>query len=216
MSQCKATTNLGNPCKVSAKNGEELCTFHKKVLERKPKETVPVFVETKIEIQNNLENEVISLNIFEGFPKSTRLTIHEQRDRNGELYWIGTVLEIPMFNRDGNIKFYFRVSLEDVDKIREYKFDTSDSEYIHCYSRDNKISKRLGEVIVGDRKEGFVIDHKDRDVHNYTRLNLEMITISENSRNRPKKDTISKHKGITYVKQKRLWLMAISIDNVRI
>lgn len=70
---------------------------------------------------------------------------------------------------------------------------------------------RMHRLIAG--KNGFDVDHRDRDGLNNRRKNLRACTRSQNLMNQLKrKACLSIYKGVTFVKEKKLWRASIDIN----
>lgn len=97
--------------------------------------------------------------------------------------------------------------LIDPEDLTEHAFKTA-----HVIKRDNIVhvsfgSKGIGlhRLILGD-KEGFIIDHENRNSLDNRRLNLRHVTYQGNSRNMSKHyDGSGEYKGVGWHNQRNCW-----------
>lgn len=120
-----------------------------------------------------------------------------------------------------NSKQFACVSDIDYGRVAKFSWRLDDYGYATRYYKC-KESKKLKIVFlhkqVYGHKDGFVVDHKDRNKLNCVRSNLRFATRSQNSMNAEKKTNwrgracSSKYKGVCFEKRKNLWISYIVLD----
>lgn len=114
-----------------------------------------------------------------------------------------------------------QISDSDFISISKFNWRIDNNGYATRYYFCKKTKKQkiifMHKQIYG-HKDGFVVDHKDRDKLNNKRSNLRFATKSQNSMNSEKKSHIkgkpcsSKYKGVSFEKRKNLWISYITIS----
>jgi len=100
------------------------------------------------------------------------------------------------------------IDIEDLDKIKEYRFHKDSRGYA---TNSKKIP--LHHLIIGKPPKGFVTDHKDRNRLNNKKSNLRFITNQQNTMNRGKRKNISSiYKGVCMVKGYKKWIAQIGFN----
>ena len=117
-----------------------------------------------------------------------------ERDPN-EYIIEGEIVRVFTYDKFGNIKDTFLISLEDIDLIIKYKWaskEKSNGVYI--------VNEKLGYLhnCILPKKKGVSIDHINRNTLDNTRANLRYATSTEQVYNQKKKDTTFDVKGIMY------------------
>jgi hypothetical protein len=100
-----------------------------------------------------------------------------------------------------NEPFYF--DLEDYDKIKDICWFYNKNRYIVSVD-SNKKRIYLHRIVMNkkDNKDGYVVDHINRNTIDNRKENLRICTISENGMNKSKKSNNSSgHKGVWYNKR---------------
>ena len=104
-----------------------------------------------------------------------------------------TFAHIELYNIKNQIVCYAKIDLEDIDKIKKYKWGLSHGYVVTC---QKKVFTNLADLVMnfkGNRK--FQVDHINRDKLNNQKSNLRIVSARENILNRE----ISKHKIVCEV-----------------
>lgn len=119
-------------------------------------------------------------------------------------------MNIPLRDKDGNIRLYAIVSEEDYEKVNQYKWSLHQYinentgkiiNYAQGYINQNIPIIRLHHFIHGKpRSKDEVVDHIDRNGLNNCRENLRYATKSQNAQNRTsnKTDKTSQYIGVSF------------------
>lgn len=122
----------------------------------------------------------------------------------------GTSL-IPLFDRDGIVD-WTKINTSDEPIVLPFRYHR-----VQC-DRGGKLlyyavstgPGRLHNIIMGEKREGFVVDHRDNNGLNNTRDNLRHATYSQNSQNKGKTDgCTSKYIGV-YLNQWKKYVVRIA------
>jgi hypothetical protein len=124
--------------------------------------------------------------------------------------------KLPLLNKNKEITGYALVSKEDYELLNQYKWHKRYDGYV-CGTINNKKWRLHRYIIIEILKNNInyknQIDHINRDKLNNKRDNLRIVSNSENSRNKCKQiNTSSKYIGVSYIKNKNLWLASININ----
>lgn len=100
----------------------------------------------------------------------------------------GDIAYIDVYDLNNNVKNQIIIDTEDIDKIKDYKWNINTSGYAYCRS----ISKTIHSIIVGVNeiykcKNNLEIDHINRNKLDNRKCNLRLVTRSENNVNTKKK-----------------------------
>jgi len=129
-------------------------------------------------------------------------------------------MELPLKNKKKEIIAYTIVSKEDYKHLSQFKWYKSDKGYVTGYISKKKwqLHRYIMIVILGNElTPQNPIDHKNNNPLDNTRDNLRLVTVSENARNKKKKEsTSSKYIGVSFKKDKNKWAVSICIDNKRL
>ena len=122
----------------------------------------------------------------------------------------GNIVEVQAYTKDCLPYVKFTISLEDIHLIIDYKWaakQKSNGIYI--------VNDKLGYIhnIIMPHRNGFTVDHIDRNPLNNTRENLRYATGKEQNFNQKKKDTTFDIKGIQTRNNK--YLAYIKLSNKR-
>ena len=105
------------------------------------------------------------------------------------------------------------ISDEDYDRLSSYRWKLmKDGDRTYAYRDDNGRLISMHQDVLG-AKDGYVIDHRDRDGLNNVRSNLRYATRAQNRANstRPKSATASsRFKGVTLIPAR--WVARITVD----
>ena len=126
---------------------------------------------------------------------------------------------IPLRNKAKEIVDYTIVSEEDYEELSKYKWCKSNN-YVQG-NIDNKTWRLHRYIMIkllgNDITSKIPIDHIDNNRLNNTRDNLRIVTHSENSRNRVKKEnTTSKYIGVCFNTTSNKWQSQIKINHKKL
>lgn len=94
----------------------------------------------------------------------------------------GNTTQLQILNEYGDIKAVALVDTEDVEKLKKYSFRTHNNGYINT-SRNRK-NIYLHQIVFGETKEGYEIDHINRNKLDNRKSNLRQCTHKDNAHNR--------------------------------
>ena len=122
----------------------------------------------------------------------------------------GNIVEVQTYTKDDLPYVKFTISLEDINLIINYKWSArqkSNGIYI--------VNDKLGYIhnVIMPHRNGFTVDHIDRNPLNNTRENLRYATNKEQTFNQKKKDATFDIKGIQERNNK--YLAYIKLSNKR-
>ncbi len=116
--------------------------------------------------------------------------------------------QIPLYNIKKEIIAYAIVDAEDYDKCIKIRWYLTNYEYA-CNSEGDLMHRFLLNATIDDP----LIDHRDRNKLNNTKINISFSTPSQNTHNRPKKDNASsKYIGVSKYGNK--WKCSLSKNNI--
>lgn len=121
---------------------------------------------------------------------------------------------IELYNNNLKVNGYAKIDLEDIEKVKNYKWHLNKKENInYCYS--SKFS--LHRLIMGtiNSKRSVYIDHINNDGLDCRKSNMRIVNNSENQANSklPKNNT-SGYKGV--YKKRDKWVAEIKVNNNKI
>jgi len=121
--------------------------------------------------------------------------------------------KIPLRNKKGEIIDYTTVSPEDFEHLNQFKWCKSDG-----YVKGNgnyRLHRYIKiEILKETILENYIVDHQDRNPLNNQRSNLRIITYSENTRNRKKKENCtSKYIGVSRSKKYNKFEVRINLKD---
>lgn len=109
-------------------------------------------------------------------------------------------------------KFYF--DLDDYDKIKNYCWYTDSKGYIISHG-DKKQGYKVVQMhmLVTNCKDGLLVDHINHKVYDNRKLNLRVVTNSQNQMNSSiRRDNTSGIKGVSFDKLTGKWIAYITIN----
>jgi hypothetical protein len=125
--------------------------------------------------------------------------------------------QISLHNKHKEITGYCIVSPEDYLHLNKYKWYINGNGYVqsHFNKKTWSIHRYIfSEILKKELNKSIIIDHIDNNKLNNSRENLRIVTFSENSRNRKKREnTSSKYIGVCFNKKAKLWESRLKIDN---
>ena len=132
-----------------------------------------------------------------------------QRDKN-DIVMLEGFAEIILRDRQQNEVGRSPVSLDKVDKIKDYKWYLTNNGYVG--TRTNGELELLHRVIMDATKEQ-IIDHMDRNRKNNLTSNLRIVNQSQNSMNSSvSKRNTSGVTGVWYCKRRNNWVAEIFVN----
>lgn len=115
--------------------------------------------------------------------------------------------KFPLLNRKKEIVGW---TVVDEDTYELYRGETSFN-LSHGYARYKQI--KFHRIIL-NAKPGEIVDHINSDKLDNRKINLRIVTSSENARNRSKNNgTASKYYGVSLNKRRNKWVSFIRIEN---
>lgn len=137
--------------------------------------------------------------------------LHKTRKDKNLMNVCGDFAEILLSNVD-EIAI---IDLEDVDKIRPYKWYKNSDGYVAATI--HKKSVRLHSFLLGDIGNSNVADHKDRNKLNNRKSNLRVTTQLKNAQNRGmQSNNRSGAVGVIWHKSLKKWCAYITVNKQRI
>lgn len=130
-------------------------------------------------------------------------------DKENEVAFIITL------NKDGDEKLKFIIDIDDVDKVKEYRWYVSGTRHKYCTAkRKNKII--LHRLIMGvtdkDPKE-VQVDHINGNTLDNRKCNLRIVNPHQNSMNKNKNNYgNNSHNGVHYLKRNKKWRAYITFN----
>lgn len=104
---------------------------------------------------------------------------------------------------------------EDYGWLNEYKWHISNGYAIaHFYQNEKRTTKRMHRLIMNE-PQNFQIDHINRNKLNNTKINLRVVTNSQNQMNSPKQKGSSKFKGVWWHKNTMKWVSVIKANKIK-
>ena len=113
----------------------------------------------------------------------------------------GDYYEICLYNIKHKEIARAKINRENLEKVRDYKWNLSWWGYVICSSKEIK----LHQLILG-KKKGFEIDHINGNKLDNLRQNLRYATRSQNEVNK-------KSKGYSWCSRDKIWSAYITINN---
>lgn len=105
-----------------------------------------------------------------------------------------------------------KIDIEDIELVSKYNWYLNSDGYAR-----NKKAGRMHNLIMGGRREGYVVDHRDNCRLNDRKYNLRWATFQENNRNILKKsNNTSGCTGVNFSKKSNKWRAYITVDKRQI
>lgn len=108
------------------------------------------------------------------------------------------------------------IDIEDLELINKYTWHVNYNKAGNCYARttirvEGKQKKVFMHRLITGAKQGFDIDHINRNGLDNRKINLRLVTRSQNAMNSvSNKNTSSKYKGVTWKNNNNKWEVAIT------
>lgn len=156
--------------------------------------------------------EIVSSNMRKGYKMDCGCQKENKVGNNKKYNRIeieGDRAKIYFFNCDR----YAIIDAEDVEKVKNLCFYDRETNYPCAYYKGKKL--RLHNVILPNEKEGFVVDHINRNRLDNRKCNLRIASHAENMRNSKLfKTNTTGHKHISYSKKIKKYIVAFEYDKV--
>lgn len=122
---------------------------------------------------------------------------------------------IPLRNREHKIIDYALISKEDYNHLSIFKWYKNTDGYAQGGPDNVRMHRYIMEDILGNDIENLIVDHINGNRLDNRIINLRLLTIKENNRNRlKKKNASSKYYGI--IKNKNRWVVNFKHDNIKL
>ena len=123
------------------------------------------------------------------------------------------IVEIVLYDNDGNECNRAIINKEDLDKVKGYKWGMCHNYVSTLYNRKRILLHRF----IVDCEDGMMVDHIDGNPLNNTRSNLRIVTPQQNALNKDTKGIgNNKRMGVTFDKRHNKWLAKIQVDKKEI
>ena len=131
-----------------------------------------------------------------------------------EIVIYDTYAEIIIYDRKGNEKARALIDIEDVDKVKIYKWSLNGRGYVMCRINGKRIS--LHRFIM-NCPENMVVDHINHNKLDNRKCNLRICTQSQNTMNKRKQsNNTSEYTGVYWYKARSKWRVYITVNGKRI
>ena len=121
--------------------------------------------------------------------------------------------ELYILDKYGNIKQVAIIDIEDIERLKQYSFRTHNKGYISTSIKGK--TKYLHQIIYGSIRDGFEIDHINRNKLDNRKSNLRECTHIDNTHNRIKENKYTQQ-GITKLKRLKKKLYHVRVANKHI
>ena len=149
--------------------------------------------------ENNIYEKEYCCKHYHHINRYGKILERTNRDPN-EIIDCGEYCEICLYNRKHEEVGRARIDKEDLEKVKNYKWDLNGRGYVVAYINRKTIG--LHQLILGD-KEGYEIDHQYGDILDNRKSELRFATRSQNCMN-------SKAKGYCWDKGMNKWVVYIT------
>lgn len=161
--------------------------------------------------KKNKFNMILCVKHYAHLHRYGRILERTLQDKN-EIIYEDTFAKIVLYDKEGNINGYSLIDLEDVEKIKDYKwYLTRDGYCANSVKSKNRVRLHRFLLNVQDDK---IVDHVNRDKLDNRKCNLRIATPSENMHNRNlSKNNKSGFSGIWHDVKRGKWEVQICINN---
>lgn len=143
--------------------------------------------------------------VIKSFSKNTRFNTNE-------IILYDNYAEIILCDKYGNEKDRTLISLEDVEKCRQFKWSLNSYGYVKC----TNLNMRLNRFIM-DCPDDMVVDHINHNKLDNRRENLRICTSQQNNINMPiRLNNTSGTKGVTWREDRQKWVASITVNGKRL
>lgn len=121
-------------------------------------------------------------------------------------------VELNILDKHNNILYTGKIDIDDYDMVSKYHWCRTSSTQ-KTYLRNNKLKLHLHVFILGN-KEGFIVDHINRDRTDCRKQNLRHVTHQKNAINKGRQsNNTSGHVGVSWDKSRNKWESHIKLNN---
>jgi hypothetical protein len=120
-----------------------------------------------------------------------------------------------LYDRKGFEKSRAIIDVEDIDKIKNYRWYESNGYVFHTVECEKRYNILMHRVIF-DAQDGELVDHRNHNTLDNRKINLRKATYQDNNRNKTVENKQSKYAGVSYDINKDLWIARIKINNKNI
>ena len=106
----------------------------------------------------------------------------------------------------------FMIDVDDYEKIKERHWTYAEGYWSTCIKIDNKKTQIRMHNFIIQSKDGYVIDHADKNKSNNRKSNLRQATVSQNGMNSKLRKNISGITGVGLDKRWNKWYATITIN----
>ena len=123
------------------------------------------------------------------------------------------IVEIVLYDNDGNECNRAIIDKEDLDKVKGYKWGMCHNYVSTLYNRKRILLHRF----IVDCEDDMMVDHIDGNPLNNTKSNLRIVTSQQNALNKDTKGIgNNKRIGVTFSKRHNKWLAKIQVNKKEI
>ena len=144
-----------------------------------------------------------------------KISGNPKRLKYGELnryIFKGDVCLIELYDKEGNIKDYTIIDIEDYDKAKNIKWSIGGRGYV-THGRRNGINFKLHRIVLGLSKSNKNPDHINGNPLDNRKSNLRICTQHQNTcNNKIPKNNTSGYKGVTWDKSRKKWAALIKFN----
>ena len=138
---------------------------------------------------------------------------YSYRDKFNHIEKHDDFAEIYLINKNNEVEAKAIIDLDDVDKVKEYKWHVNKSRGKYEYVISSKNNTKLHRLIVNAPK-GMVIDHINHNCLDNRKENLRLCTNQQNICNcEVAKNNKSGHKGVYWCNSRNKWQAQVTINN---
>lgn len=106
----------------------------------------------------------------------------------------------------------FMIDVDDYEKIKERHWTYAEGYWSTCIKIDNKKTQIRMHNFIIQTKDGYVIDHADKNKSNNRKSNLRQATVSQNGMNSKLRKNISGITGVRLDKRCNKWCATITLN----
>lgn len=124
-------------------------------------------------------------------------------------------LYVPLRNRAGEVIAHAVLDAQDAEQAEHRWFQNSDGYVVRNVPRaeGGQATLSLARVIMGlVPGDGLEVDHINRFKLDNQRQNLRIVTHAQNMQNRVKRGGTSRHRGVSWLKDRQKWRARARID----
>ena len=135
--------------------------------------------------------------------------LERSRYDSNEIIECDDYAEIVLYNKECEETARAIIDLDDIDKVRQYKWCLSNDGYVHTSKNNIRLHK-----LVKDCPEDMIIDHINHNILDNRKENLRPCTYQQNMMNLSKRiDNSSGIAGVSWYKRSNKWRAQIKLNN---